>query len=364
MSSDSISINVRASNQKYAISISLSETVLQLKHQVAEKFDTPAERMRLIYSGRVLKDADLLKTYKIADGHTVHMVRSLAPPPPNPASDPPSYTPIQTATTTTTSSVNTPHTSTFSQDSTTTTNSGALPNPWANLMSGNGGSMGGFRGMANIGGMESSIMTQMMQDPNFAQYMSSMLQNPQVLESMISMNPALRSIGQEARQMLRSQQFQQMICDPDTLRRIAQTGPSGGGSSGEGSMFNPWGSTASMSTSPPSAGSVNPVTGRVSSAPAYNPCVALGGTTGASSMSDFCAQQLAAMRSGARTGTALNSNTSTSSQRQPPPEERFQVQLKQLNEMGFWDPTKNIRALLVSNGNINNAIELLFSGCI
>ncbi|CAO3698800.1 unnamed protein product [Rhizopus microsporus] len=47
-----------------------------------------------------------------------------------------------------------------------------------------------------------------------------------------------------------------------------------------------------------------------------------------------------------------------------PPEERFQVQLQQLNEMGFWDAAKNIRALTATGGNVNAAIELLFSGNI
>jgi ubiquilin len=44
-----------------------------------------------------------------------------------------------------------------------------------------------------------------------------------------------------------------------------------------------------------------------------------------------------------------------------PPEERFQVQLQQLNEMGFWDAAKNIRVLAATGGNVNAAIEMLFN---
>ncbi|KAF9181268.1 hypothetical protein BGZ50_005604, partial [Haplosporangium sp. Z 11] len=78
--SEPISINVKASNdQKYVISIMVTETVQDFKNKIAENCDTPADRMRLIYSGRVLKDADTLETYKIAEGHTVHMVRGAAP---------------------------------------------------------------------------------------------------------------------------------------------------------------------------------------------------------------------------------------------------------------------------------------------
>ncbi|KAF9168660.1 hypothetical protein BGX21_007216 [Mortierella sp. AD011] len=355
-----ITINVKASNdQKYVISIALTETVLQLKLKVAENCDTPAERMRLIYSGRVLKDVDLLETYKMVDGNTVHMVRS-APPPATAASNPSNSTVPATYPTTTTTPANITHASTVSQDP-TTPNSGALPNPWANLTTAGAGRFGG---MGNIGGMESAAMMQMMQDPNFAQYMSSMLQNPQVLESMISMNPALRSMEQEARQMIRSQQFQQMISNPDTLRHIAQTGPQlGSGASGMssfGGMHNPWGSATPTSTSPPSFGATNTASPRAAaSGPTFNPFVALGGAGATNPITSYWAQQMAAMglRAGATTRTASN-------QTQQSPEERFQVQLKQLNEMGFWDPSKNIRALLAAGGNVNSAIELLFTGSV
>ncbi|KAF9997220.1 hypothetical protein BGZ80_009958 [Entomortierella chlamydospora] len=357
-----ITINVKASNdQRYVISISLTETVLQLKLKVTENCDTPAERMRLIYSGRVLKDADLLETYKIVDGNTVHMVRSVSPPVTT-ASNSSNSTVPATNPTTTTPAASITHASTVSQDP-TTPNSGALPNPWSNLMTAGRGA-GGFGGMGNIGGMESAAMMQMMQDPNFAQYMSSMLQNPQVLESMISMNPALRSMEQEARQMIRSQQFQRMISNPDTLRHIAQTGPQLGGGAGGmspfGGMFNPWGNATPTSTSPPSFGATNTASPRAAaSGPAFNPFVALGGAGATNPITNYWAQQMAAMglRAGATTTTASN-------QTQQSPEERFQVQLKQLNEMGFWDPSKNIRALLAAGGNVNSAIELLFTGSV
>ena len=42
-----------------------------------------------------------------------------------------------------------------------------------------------------------------------------------------------------------------------------------------------------------------------------------------------------------------------------PPEERFQVQLQQLQDMGFYDASSNIRALLATGGNVNAAIEYL-----
>lgn len=44
-----------------------------------------------------------------------------------------------------------------------------------------------------------------------------------------------------------------------------------------------------------------------------------------------------------------------------PPEERYATQLRQLNEMGFFDFNRNIQALQRSGGDVNGALELLFS---
>jgi ubiquilin len=44
-----------------------------------------------------------------------------------------------------------------------------------------------------------------------------------------------------------------------------------------------------------------------------------------------------------------------------PPEERFSTQLRQLNEMGFHNFERNIQALTRSGGDVNGALEWLFS---
>ena len=45
-----------------------------------------------------------------------------------------------------------------------------------------------------------------------------------------------------------------------------------------------------------------------------------------------------------------------------PPEERFQVQLQQLQDMGFANASQNVRALLATGGNVHGAIEYILSG--
>ena len=76
-----ITFSIKASNDaKYTLTLPLSTPILELKEKLAgpEYADTPVERQRLIYSGRVLKDNDTLAAYKIKDGHTVHLVKSAA----------------------------------------------------------------------------------------------------------------------------------------------------------------------------------------------------------------------------------------------------------------------------------------------
>ncbi|CAJ0832210.1 10917_t:CDS:2 [Entrophospora sp. SA101] len=53
-------------------------TVLQFKERLAIPTTIPANKMRLVYSGRVLKDEDLVESYGVKEGHTIHVVRSAA----------------------------------------------------------------------------------------------------------------------------------------------------------------------------------------------------------------------------------------------------------------------------------------------
>ena len=65
-------------------------------------------------------------------------------------------------------------------------------------------------------------------------------------------------------------------------------------------------------------------------------------------------------------GGGLGSYGYASSPQQPadtrPAEERFQVQLQQLQDMGFVNASQNVRALLATGGNVNSAIEYILGG--
>lgn len=78
-SDPSVSFTVKSSDQsKFELTLPLSTTVADVKAKLSQKdlADIPADRQRLIYSGRVLKDPDTLASTKIKDKHTIHLVKS------------------------------------------------------------------------------------------------------------------------------------------------------------------------------------------------------------------------------------------------------------------------------------------------
>ena len=80
-SSTQITFNVKSSNDaRHTISTADNITVGDLKQKLStpEYANFPADRQRLIYSGRVMKDGDTLASYKIKDGNTIHLVRGAA----------------------------------------------------------------------------------------------------------------------------------------------------------------------------------------------------------------------------------------------------------------------------------------------
>ncbi|KAI9269202.1 hypothetical protein BDA99DRAFT_557959 [Phascolomyces articulosus] len=376
-----INVNVKSSSdKKFVIAIETSKTVLDLKNAIAEQTEVSAERQRLIYSGRVLKDHDTLADYKIADGNTVHMVKSSGGAAGSASRGTTSSAPNTTSTTTTTTSSTSP-TSQSTNTTPTQQQQPAAGNPFAALGGGAANPFGmlgtgfGAGAMGNsFGSPDPNMMNAMLQDPMFAQYMSSVLQNPAVLDSIITSNPHLSSMGPEIRNMMQSPEFRQMLGNPQMIQQMAQMASamqSMGMSPGAAGMGGMGGNTA---TTPPSTtgGNTSP-TQQQSQQPPLNPFAAFagagagaGGATGTPPAVDPQLQQRMAALFGGMGGMGGFGSGAPATAAPPadtrPPEERFQVQLQQLNEMGFYDASKNIRALLASGGNVNAAIEMLFSG--
>lgn len=75
-----LSFKVKTSSDgMHSITIAETATVLDLKTKLSgDEYEkgVSVDRMRLIYSGRVMKDPEPLSTYKIKAGNTIHMVKS------------------------------------------------------------------------------------------------------------------------------------------------------------------------------------------------------------------------------------------------------------------------------------------------
>ncbi|KAG2140180.1 hypothetical protein DEU56DRAFT_911881 [Suillus clintonianus] len=373
-----IQINVKGPSElKLQITISTDKTVLDLKHAIAEKSEVEADRQRLIYSGRVLKDDDVLSTYKIQTSHTIHMVKGVAR-----------------------SNASASQTSSASVPPLPTMQAGQNPHdPLTQLNSHLGyGALAGFNPFAEMGlnPNDPNMMQSMMQSPQFLQQMSNVMSNPAVLDQLIASNPQLAAMAPQVREVFQSERFREMISNPESFRSMLQmasafqgmgggagASPFGGafgfpGAAGGGAAFPAPGapSTAPASTTSPSS------TSPTGTQPAPNPFAAFfppvppasagaGAGAGTNPFGMFDPAALAQMQSafggGGGGGGGLGGLGGFSAPPAAPadsrsPEERFQVQLQQLQDMGFTNGSQNVRALLATGGNVNSAIEYILTG--
>jgi ubiquilin len=70
-------------------------------------------------------------------------------------------------------------------------------------------------------------------------------------------------------------------------------------------------------------------------------------------------QQMMQMLTGPGAGTGAGAGGPVSPPDNRPPEERYAEQLRQLNDMGFYDFERNVAALRRSGGSVQGAIEHL-----
>ncbi|KAJ7284941.1 hypothetical protein C8J57DRAFT_1119950, partial [Mycena rebaudengoi] len=362
-----IQINVKGPSElKLQITITTDKTVLELKQAIAEKSDVEAERQRLIYSGRVLKDEDLLSVYKIQSSHTIHMVKgAVRSGAASTSSQPPAPQQLPTMQT------------------------GQNPHDPLTLLNSHAGfgAMAGLNPFADMGlnPNDPNMLQGMMDNPQFLQQMSTMMSNPAIMEQIIASNPQMAGMGPEARALMQSDHFRQMVSSPENLRRMFQMASmfNGGGLGGAGANAFPApgipGSTPSTGT-PAAAAPAPPAFpnlfggagagGAARAPPAFDPALfaqlmgggappapapaAGGGHAPNQQMDPAMLYQLF--------GGAGGAGATPAPADPRPPEERFQVQLQQLNDMGFTNASQNVRALLATAGNVHSAIEYILGG--
>ncbi len=66
------------------------------------------------------------------------------------------------------------------------------------------------------------MMMGLMQNPEVQRQMRDMMSRPEFIDQMIAMNPQLQGMAPQMREMMRSEQFREMITNPETMQRMAQ----------------------------------------------------------------------------------------------------------------------------------------------
>ncbi|ESZ91339.1 hypothetical protein SBOR_8280 [Sclerotinia borealis F-4128] len=411
-----------SSDGNHTITMAETASVLDLKTKLAgddyEKI--PVDRQRLIYSGRVMKNEEPLSTYKIKAGNTIHMVKSAQS---NTAQNPANATLGAAAGVPTNMAAGTANNHL----------AGLTGARYAGHMVLPGAEMFGADGGMGAPPTEDAI-AQMMDDPNIRQTMNEALNNPDLVNMMIQNTPMLRDMP-NAREMLQSPMFRDMLTNPDAIRQaaamrrsmgsgagsfpapgITDTTPAGAAGSSPGSgqanaqPFNPFampagapgnpfaslfggqGATAAghpptLASPPPASAGGAPSTG--ADANAQNTFASMFGGAGAGGAGfnpfpgmpqptpEQVQQAMEMMRNGTfgdmfgagglggmggmgGAGAGAPAAPAASADTRPP-EDRYADQLRQLNDMGFFDFDRNVEALRRSGGSVQGAIEQLLS---
>jgi ubiquilin len=347
---DKITIKIKYQGDNvYEFSISPSSTVLDLKKMIAEKTNVQAANQKVIFKGKILKDADTLSTYKVEGGSTMHMVQS------NLGNTTTSSSDVKQETTTTSSNTSGGSSNTQQQQSQNLGGFGGFGNL------GGFGNFGGFGGGGNLGGQN---LNQVMSDPNFQTMMQNLFSDPQALQNIISSNPMLSSMVQnnpQIAQMLSDPQTLQMMMDPQVIQASMQMMQNMGGNNpfsmfGGGGFGNQGGSSNNQSSNQQSSSNESSGGSSNQSNPFSDPNFMsnlqnmMGGNQG------FDENMFGGF--GNFGGNQQQQNTSNTNVNY---EEKYKTQLEQMEVMGFTNKETNLEALKATGGNVEAAIERLFT---
>lgn len=375
----SITVHIKSGQNKWDVTIDPSKTVSEFKEEIAKVSEIPAGNQRLIYSGKILKDDQTMDSYKIQEGHAIHLVKSGGSQGSIAASGSGANASSSSnaESNTVPSNIASGQTGGFNplSDLTSARYAGFTNLPSADMF----GPDGGMNSMAN-----QDDLLHMLDNPIFQSQMNEMLSNPQMIDFMIQSNPQLQAMGPQARQLFQSPFFRQMLTNPQMIRQSMQfanmMNPDGS-SNGESSAnaFPAPGESTTESTSTAEHGANTDSNSAVSAGGAPNPFAAM--FNSGSNPFGAMFNNMNNAGSGAGTGTgqqlpaldpsllasmfgAPSQSSQPVEQDNRPPEERYEQQLRQLNDMGFFEFDRNVAALRRSGGSVQGALDSLLNGDI
>ena len=88
--SQSLAVNFRSLNEAdFTLNLSINDTIRMVKDQIHSHKGIEQSKQRLIYHGQLLEDSKPLNSYRIQDGHTVHLMKRVIRPPSTTSDAPP-----------------------------------------------------------------------------------------------------------------------------------------------------------------------------------------------------------------------------------------------------------------------------------
>lgn len=315
----SITLTIKVSGgEAFSVQVEPEMTVWNLKELCIEKAGVTADKQRLIFKGRIIKDNEVLSALNMEDGNTVHLVRSAV----KPASATPSTAPAATP-----GGVPPP-----------AATPGVQPNAFSpefmtqmvqGMQGGVGTGMPGIPGMPGMPDIDPQTAAALLNSPMVQEMIQQISNNPHLLRNIVESNPYLQPM------VAQNQMLNQMMNNPELIRTMMRPGMLQAGLQMHQAMQQQYQTNQQNpenQTNPPTDPLLNPL---------FNPLF----NTGANPFNP---------------GTnPFNVPVQTDNR---PPEERYSSQLQVMEEMGFIDRNANIEALKASGGDVSAAINRLLGG--
>ncbi|XP_057308497.1 ubiquilin-1-like [Hydractinia symbiolongicarpus] len=196
-SADKIKITVKTATSKEVIEVSENATIKELREVIHNKFEAPVEQLCLIFAGRILKDADTVKSEGIKDGITIHLVIKSQ----NKAQ-------AQAASHASASATANP------QVASSPTGGGASSNLlFGNSFGGGGGGGGDFRQQMTQQMLNNPEMLRQALDNPLIQNITS---NPDLMRSVMTSNPEMQNL------MERNPEISHLLNNPELMRQTME----------------------------------------------------------------------------------------------------------------------------------------------
>lgn len=345
---DKIVVTFKTSNgKKCDVELRASMTVQETKEAAAGPCDMPSDQQRLIYRGRILKNNDLLSSYGITTGHTIHLVRSSGAAP----AGAPAQAGVGTGAIPAGGAAAPPAGTT--QPAAPPAGTAAAPPA--------GAAAPGLESLFS-GGLNPAMFQQVMSSPAMQQMMRATMQNPELLRTIINANPILSQMVQSnpmLGQMLETPEVMNGLLDPVLGANNNNNNTRAPANNPQGEDINDM--LANMSQlfgGGPSGNSMQQMLQRLEQNPeAMQNVMSMAQEFLGNERSTDLSTLLETMASGTGNNRVNNGPLPADAA------ERWATQLTQLQDMGFIDRDANLLALQQSNGDVNAAIAwLLESG--